>query len=92
MGDWKRRPEWVETGALVFNPDIGMTKGYRLVPGIVACPCGRNLEIDPRDFTTTCECGADFNGSGDRLAPREQWGEETGEHWMDAYRPEGEDV
>jgi hypothetical protein len=25
------------------------------------------------------ECGADYNMSGQMLAPREQWGEETGE-------------
>ena len=31
-------------------------------------------------FTNTCDsCGQDFNGSGQALAPREQWGEETGE-------------
>jgi hypothetical protein len=34
-------------------------------------------------FTNTCDCGADYNMSGQRLAPREQWGEETGEHWSD---------
>ena len=27
----------------------------------------------------TCDCGADYNWSGMRLAPRECWGEETGE-------------
>jgi hypothetical protein len=37
-------------------------------------------------FTVTChECGADYNQSGDKLAPREQWGEETGEHWSECY-------
>lgn len=31
-------------------------------------------------FTNTCgECGLDYNMSGQQLAPREQWGEETGE-------------
>ena len=30
-------------------------------------------------FTNTCLCGADYNMSGQRLAPRSQWGEETGE-------------
>jgi hypothetical protein len=35
-------------------------------------------------FTNTCStCGADFNMSGQRLAPREQWGEETGESVAD---------
>jgi len=35
-------------------------------------------------FTNTCDrCGTDYNMSGQRLAPRSQWGEETGEHWTD---------
>jgi hypothetical protein len=46
--------------------------------------CGEWLRCD--NFTTTCpDCGADYNMSGDRLAPREQWGEETGERWRDRY-------
>jgi hypothetical protein len=37
-------------------------------------------------FTNTCcECGADYSMDGSRLAPREQWGEETGEHWTECY-------
>jgi hypothetical protein len=31
-------------------------------------------------FTNTCRCGRDYNSSGTELAPREFWGEETGEH------------
>lgn len=41
--------------------------------------CGSKVILD--DFT--CSCGADYNNSGQRLAPREHWGEETGEHWTD---------
>ncbi len=41
--------------------------------------CGKIVYIDPRRFTTTCDCGADYNGSGARLTDRAQWGEETGE-------------
>lgn len=39
-------------------------------------------------FTNTCEhCGADYNQSGQRLAPREQWGDEgTGETLADILR------
>jgi hypothetical protein len=37
-------------------------------------------------FTVTCDsCGADYNQSGHRLAPRSQWGEETGEPWWECY-------
>ena len=35
-------------------------------------------------FTNTCDrCGDDYNSAGQRLAPREQWGEETGESAAD---------
>lgn len=51
---------------------------------IVRCVCGHHVEC--RGFTNTCECGADYNMSGDRLAPREQWGEETGESADDILR------
>jgi len=37
-------------------------------------------------FTNTCVCGTDYNMSGQRLAPREQWGEETGESLSDILR------
>jgi hypothetical protein len=50
----------------------------------IKCACGRKVEC--RGFTTTCECGADYNWNGDLLAPREQWGEETGEHPADIAR------
>ena len=52
--------------------------------------CGRRLECP--DFTNTCEiCGADYNWAGDRLAPRDQWGEETGESAADIMRPMTDD-
>lgn len=43
----------------------------------VKCACGRWVLC--AGFTNTCECEADYNMSGTRLAPRSQWGEETGE-------------
>ncbi len=49
------------------------------------CDCGAHVDLD--GFTCTCErCGTDYNQSGQRLAPREQWGEETGEHLSDILR------
>lgn len=48
---------------------------------IVEC-CGDELHCF--DFTNTCPiCGTDYNWNGDELAPRSQWGEETGEHPAD---------
>lgn len=33
--------------------------------------------LDP--LTNTCSCGTDYNGFGQELAPRSQWGWDTGE-------------
>lgn len=53
---------------------------YR-VPAQIKC-CGKWMSLDK--FTNTCsKCGADYNGSGQLLASRYQWGEETGEHWTE---------
>ena len=56
----------------------------RRPPKVIRCGCGRSVECD--GFTNTCECGADYNWSGMRLAPRECWGEETGETAGDILR------
>ena len=64
---------------------IGKTKhwvprgfGYREVTRNVGeCECGRKVRL--LEFTNTCRCGRDYNMSGQLLAPRSQWGEETGE-------------
>jgi len=57
-------------------------EGHRSIP-VVQCNCNR--EVECWDFTNTCECDADYNFAGQRLAPRSQWGEETGEHWSECY-------
>jgi hypothetical protein len=48
------------------------------------CDCGCEVELS--GFTNTCDCGRDYNMSGQLLAPRSQWGEETGEHPADIAR------
>ncbi len=51
---------------------------YRKIAPVVKCSCGMDVVCD--SFTNTCfSCGADYNFNGLLLAPREQWGEETGE-------------
>ena len=60
---------------------------------IGACEeCGSHVTL--QGFTNTCECGADYNWSGSRLADRSQWGEETGECVSDILRADfdAEDV
>jgi hypothetical protein len=47
------------------------------------CECGE-LVILTR-YTNTCACGRDFDMGGHELAPREQWGEETGECAVDIF-------
>jgi len=53
---------------------------YR-VPAQIKC-CDVWLSLG--NFTNTCnKCGSDYNGSGQLLASRRFWGEETGEHWSE---------
>ena len=68
-----------EGGQLVFRTE---TRTWR-VSASLEC-CGERLSLGR--FTNTCgSCGADYDGNGNRLAPRSQWGEETGETWNDCY-------
>jgi hypothetical protein len=51
-------------------------------PAIGECVCGTHVEL--HGFTNTCDrCNRDYNSSGQLLAPRSQWGEETGESVSD---------
>ena len=55
---------------------------YR-VPATLKC-CDTWLELSR--FTNTCsKCGTDYNESGQQLASRVFWGEETGETWHECY-------
>lgn len=48
------------------------------IPALFECPCGHQFEL--LAFTNTCSnCGTDFNQGGQALAPRSQWGWDTGE-------------
>ena len=61
---------------------VNYSRNYRH-PAVIACDeCGCSVYLD--GFTNTCgNCEADYNMSGQRLAPRNQWGEETGETAVD---------
>ena len=52
----------------------------------IKCACGRKLWCEA--FTNTCDCGRDYNWAGQELAPRECWGEETGETAADILNAE----
>ena len=45
---------------------------------VVDCDCGCEVYCYS-SWSNECECGTEYNGGGQRLAPREFWGEETGE-------------
>lgn len=57
------------------------------IPAVGQCACG--LKVTLRGFTNTCDCGREYNSAGQELAPRAQWGEETGEHWTEIMNGEG---
>jgi hypothetical protein len=57
-------------------------------PDIILCDHCRKGEVTLYGFTNTCPvCQADYNFGGQRLAPRSQWGEETGQTAADILRP-----
>lgn len=45
----------------------------------VVCYCGEDVYLDSMWANACDECGQEYNGFGQALAPREFWGEETGE-------------
>lgn len=45
---------------------------------VIECDCGMHLTLNS-SWANECDCGLEYNGSGQMLAPRDQWGEETGE-------------
>lgn len=50
-------------------------------PMTITCVCGRKLTLHS-SWANECDgCGTEYNGGGQRLAPRSQWGEETGERF-----------
>ena len=68
----------------VVNEGIRKHTSSYMSPAIGVCSCGCKVEL--ANFTNTCEkCESDYNLNGDLLAPRTQWGYETGESWSDCY-------
>jgi hypothetical protein len=61
----------------IIHPRKRISPSY-VQPAVGRCDCGSEVILS--GFTNTCaDCETDYNMSGQRLAPREQWGEETGE-------------
>lgn len=45
----------------------------------IECSCGTKIELVDWWATSCSNCNREYNGGGQELAPRSQWGEETGE-------------
>jgi hypothetical protein len=63
----------------------------RWEPAIIRCVCGSPVVLYDAWLETCPSCQRDYNGAGQLLAPRSQWGEETGESLADmftSYDPE----
>lgn len=78
---------FVPSGQVIPQPvvDRGIEEWERSYrePALLECDCGEQVWLS-HIMTNTCDkCGADYNLSGQRLAPRSQWGEETGESLTD---------
>lgn len=59
-------------------------------PVAIKCDCGSLLSWSPGYDETCDKCGTEYNSSGQMLAPRHQWGEETGEQF--AHHSEYQDA
>jgi hypothetical protein len=70
----------------VYDGQVECWESHYYEPAEGRCRCGRIVRLDDA-MTNTCECGREYNGSGQELAPRSQWGEETGETEADIMGP-----
>jgi hypothetical protein len=66
-GDWPR--------------DVRRFESHWREPAVIECDCGTHLELYSSWANSCQRCGREYNGSGQLLAPRSQWGEETGERF-----------
>ncbi len=65
---------------IVFRGIHRHEQRYRLPAAIECEACSGEVNLtDP--MTNKCECGAFYNGSGQRLTDPSLWGEETGERF-----------
>lgn len=68
---------------LRYTSEVAYENGER--PISIACVCGFMLDHPGAGRDAVCSCGREYNSGGQLLAPREQWGEETGETAADYF-------
>lgn len=67
-----------DNGVKINDMGINRREHRYRIAAVGKCACGTLVQLD--GFTNTCpKCERDYNSCGQLLAPREQWGEETGE-------------
>jgi hypothetical protein len=49
---------------------------------IKTCYCGNEIALASGWANSCSNCGTEYNGAGQRLASRSQWGAETGEVFL----------
>jgi hypothetical protein len=65
-------------GRAIVDGGIVVRRTAWIEPAAIRCEhCSRTVVLG--GYTNACDCSADYDMGGHRLAPREQWGEETGE-------------
>lgn len=81
-GEYEQAPGCDQQITYKVGKDVRDYGKFHTEPAVGECDrCQRKVHL--HGFTNTCECGADYNMSGQRLADRSQWGEETGESLSD---------
>jgi len=75
---------WLKCHAEGRKSSVKTYRWHYTEPAAIKCACGCEVELD--HYTNTCDsCERDYNMSGQELAPRQYWGEETGEHPSECF-------
>lgn len=95
LDNWAKCLTGEADGRKVIDLGVQEDSWWVTEPGLIKCGCGELVELN-MVMTNTCdECDTDYNSSGQMLAPREQWGWDTGESVSDILmsdqRVDGED-
>jgi hypothetical protein len=71
----------------VIDHGVELLEYASVEPAVLRCDCGAEVLLWDAFLETCGRCGRDYNGNGQLLAPRSQWGEETGESLADIFSP-----